>query len=69
MKKFFNRILSRRRRPQRPRYVGRRSRRSYEEHARSPEVQNRINSARRSWRERYGVDPAAGRIERARKGK
>jgi hypothetical protein len=43
--------------------VGRVSRRRYERHARSPAVQNLIESARRSWQRRYGSDPAAHRIK------
>jgi len=48
------------------RYMGRISRSAYERHARSPEVQELIQSARQSWQRRYGVDPAAARVERIR---
>jgi len=43
--------------------VGRVSRRRYERHARSPAVQRLIESARESWKQRYGTDPAAQRIK------
>jgi hypothetical protein len=72
MEKFFSRIFGRLRRRKGLRWVGRIDPISYDRHARSPEVQNLIESARRSWMERYGVDPAAARVarlERSREGR
>ena len=50
-----------------PTFAGTINRRDYERHARSPEVQSRINEARRSWERRYGYDPAAKRLKGSRK--
>jgi hypothetical protein len=44
--------------------VGRISVREYERAARDPKIQARIESARRSWIRRYGVDPAAARLRK-----
>ncbi len=63
-RRFINSVFRRFRQPKDPEYVGWISRRSYEEHAHSPEVQAIIEKARRTWHERYGVDPAAKRLER-----
>ena len=45
-------------------FVGWISREDFERHARSSGVQNLIQSARKSWMERYGADPAAARVTR-----
>jgi len=47
------------------RAIGRVSRDRYELHARSPAVQQLIEDSRDQWRQRYGDDPAAARLERA----
>lgn len=51
---------------QRTHLMGRISRRGFERRSRSTEVQELIGKARRTWKQRYGVDPAAVRLrERA----
>ena len=62
--RILSRIISRRKPEGRPIYVGRIDRERSERHARSPGVQAMTQKARESWRERYGVDPAAGHLER-----
>ncbi len=43
--------------------VGRIDGRTYEEHVKTPAVQEMLARARRSWEETYGYDPAASRLK------
>jgi len=49
----------------RPRSMGRLSRRAYEQSSEASNVQKLIASARQTWKRRYGFDPAAARLDRS----